>query len=573
MSPQGKDDAYVKRLRQLAAIWNDTKSYPTNYDIERAMGIKIKSVQTRVRRYTKHRLANPELGLKELVWRRAVTGGLIGVPEAVIRQLDEYRFDVDVLKGAKGIIVTSAQFGAELNKHFWASLQHYAEFKDFPLLVLPIKYGPVKTVKGRLTALFAPELMGHMVFEDTDLCKDNLMLNVTRMRPTLVRFLTDSVCQMGKRKSQIMAAPKLELEHRPRLQHNHPKAIMTTGACTIPNYTVDNIGQQDRTAEIATAEHQYAAIIVEFAKGGAFHFRQLHATKRGEFYDINPKGGASYISPNGVEHRPDDVSALVLGDWHTGLTDERVRRGTFCKGGMVPVLNPDDVVLHDFVDCHSVSHHDVHYASRRAYKAQIGEDSLEWEMDEAVAELRWMVKHTKGRINVTSSNHPEFITRYIDEMHWRNDDINLEIGARMLLAMIEDMKARKPPRFYTRPADPVISWLRKHCPSVNLVEREEALMLPRDSKRQILCSVHGDIGPTGGQTRSTQSFRKLNQSVIIGHNHSAQIWGPIWRVGVSTPRTQHYVRGPKTAWTNTHCVIFKNGRRQLLSFVRNTWHA
>lgn len=84
--------------------------------------------------------------------------------------------------------------------------------------------------------------------------------------------------------------------------------------------------------------------------------------------------------------------------------------------------------------------------------------------------------------------------------------------------------------------------------------------------------MHGDIGVRGAPTRSLKEFRKMNQSIILGHNHTGTIWGPIWRVGTSTPRMQFYVTTPSTQWTNTHCPIFDNGQRMLLNIVNGRWN-
>jgi hypothetical protein len=67
-------------------------------------------------------------------------------------------------------------------------------------------------------------------------------------------------------------------------------------------------------------------------------------------------------------------------------------------------------------------------------------------------------------------------------------------------------------------------------------------------------------------------FKKWNRRVILGHNHSALILGPVWRVGTSTPLIQFYVQNPKTDWSQTHCVIFASGQRQLINFVKGEWH-
>jgi hypothetical protein len=577
------DHKEVKMVRQIMAfsvecarfakVWNDVRTYPANFTLKRAFDQKMPAIFAMRDKYKKFRKNHPEFSLPLLIERRSTTGGLVPVPQEILMQLDEYRADTD-LQGVKGVVVTGAQYGADLNSFFWKSLNVYALHRGLRLLVLPIKYGPVNAREGRLTNLFPDELKGKMVFDDMVLCRGELMLNTTRMRPTLERFLTNRVCEMGGMMSQIIAAPKLELEYRPRVGRHQPKAIMTTGAVTVPNYHVDNLGQQDRTGEVAAEEHNYAAIVVEF-QGDMFHFRQLHANKKGDFYDIAPlKGGAEFFSVDGVQHKPEGVAAIVCGDWHTGKTDPDVRKGTFGKkGSMVAKLKPKSVVLHDFIDGDATNPHEADQASRRAHKGPLQWDSVLDELEGAKKELEWMKKHTDAQLYVVASNHNEFLGKWVDSMEWVKDNRNLAIGNELFYMTVQDLLKRKPKKVFAGGTDPIVLWLRSNCPGIIALERQDPLLLPKGVKNPILCSMHGDVGLRGAKTRGNTEFRGLNQRVILGHNHTATISGPVWRVGTSTPRTQFYVSNPATNWTNSHAVIFENGQRQLVNFIKEgKWH-
>jgi hypothetical protein len=563
----------IEDVLVFTKIWNDGRAYPAKDDLERAFGMSMRSLQSNYRKYSKYILENPEQVLGKLVARRTLTGRIIPVSEEVRALQDAFRFDTALLKGARGIIVTAAQRGGTINRHVWKSLHQCATYRDFPLVVLPIQYGPVIIKDGVPTSFYPEEVRGHMVFEDIELCRGELWLNVSRFRPTLQRFLTDSVCEMGGLTSQIFAAPMLELEYRPRVGHHYPKAIMTSGAVTYPNYMVDSLGQQDRTGEVATVSHTYAAIVVEF-DDDTFHFRQLHANSEGEFYDINPlAGGADFFTPHGVTHAPHAVNTIVCGDWHTGKTDRDVRKSTFGKHGMAQTLNPKHVVLHDFVDCDSVSPHERRQGVRRAYKPHLGWESLQDELEAAVAELTWIQSCTDADIHIVASNHIEFVRELIEHPEaWARDDRNIVICAELHRMMFDEMKLRKPKKHLADATDPVVLWFRKHTPTVYALERQDVLLLPKGIKNSILCSLHGDIGTRGKETRGTGVFRKMNKRVILGHNHSACIQGPVWRVGTSTPRMQFYVKNPVTDWTNTHAIIYANGQRQLINFVNGKWH-
>lgn len=570
-----KANTAIKNYRAFAKIWNDHRGFPVLIDLERHYNISLPGVRARATRYTEFRLAHPQHKLEELIWRDNSTGGMVVVPEGVIRQLDEFRIKSSKLKNPKGIVVTSAQFGAPLNNAFWKSLKGYAKYRKFPLVVLPIKYGPVKTVyqeqlqERQLSSTFAEELKGHMIFDDTEV--RGIMLSVLRLRPTLEKFLTLPICEIGGAMSHIFAAPRLELEHLPRLGRKHPKAIMTTGAVTHPHYFADNVGQLDRQQEIATRSATFSAIVVEFY-GGQYHFRQLLANKRGEFYDIDVKeGGARLFKASGNTHEPDAVDTIVLGDWHTGITSPMVRKCTFEK--MVPTLKPSNIILHDFMDTESVNWFDSRSAVRRSYKSEMGWDSLETELTELLDELRWMRSKTDAFIHVVASNHNGFVTTYIERMEWTRSDKNRYIASQLYARNVRELRRLNPIKAEADAPDCVQLWINDAgIKDVMAHGRKYALLLPEKVKHTVLLSMHGDVATGGKDTRSMQSFRKFNHRIMIGHTHSSAILHSVWRVGVSTPLTQTYVTAPATAWTNTHGVIFRNGQRQLLNIIKSRYH-
>lgn len=591
-SPNRKHSAKrIKRIatamREFAKVYNDYKSCTLKHDLLRMLypnsAIKdtARKLERDIKRYRLFQQSHPEANLPELILRKGKDGTMIGLPEGVLKQLAEFRIDPEKLNRAKGVIVTAAQFGALLNVPFWNALKRYAEHLGYVLVVLPIKYGPIKTVYQKeldervLTSTFAEELKKHMLFEGMLLANGMLNLNVMRMRPTLMKFLSARVAQRGYNVSQIFASPKLELRHLPRLMHDYPKAAMTTGAVTHPSYNVDNLGQQDLTGEIAAAEHTYAALIVEFSSKKTFHYRQLLADSTGVFYDIEPvNGGAVRVSPDSIEHRPDAVDSAVLGDWHVGKTHQDVREITFGDGGMLQTIKPKKVFLHDLFDGYSISHWDDQSATRRAFKALTGLGSVENELNKCVEELKWMHQQLPGAtLNSVASNHNEFLWRYLEAMGWGRDPRNMVFCARLFADLVEELITRAPAPHDVMIKDPVNEWIRRHAPFATALERQDVKLVPEgpDSKK-ICVSFHGDIGPNGPRGTSMEAMREWNQWVIIGHSHSAAILGPIWRVGTSGHLREHYVSGPRTTWTHTHAIIYENGQRQLINIVNGAWH-
>lgn len=590
-SLSGKSASVLERYRSLVPYWNDSKYEKPA--LERKIGKKFPAIAKEVEEIREKLETDPDLMAMEpepFVSRDPVTGHIVLTHENEREWLRKWEIDRNVPKTAKGVIVTSAQFNGELQMPVFQALKRYAEYRGFPLVVLPIKYGPVHVdAEGRIIGTFPEELKGMMSFEKFRPIP-SLMFNPLRMRPTLDRFLTDAICAVGAETSQIFAAPVFELEHRPRVGKRagdrYPKAIMTSGAVTKPNYRRDNLGQQDRTGELATARHSYGGVVFEFSSDRKiFHFRQLVVGKSGRFYDIGPSGVVS-VTPQDVRRvgKPGTVAAMVLGDWHAGFTDASVKRATFSgKESLVRALCPEHIVLQDFIDGFSVNPFDRilerGHMPLRVLKKRKGWDCLLTEFMQGVKDLSWMAKHAHGStvFHYLPSNHPEFVEKFILDGAWLRDPANAEVGAELYLAWIKDIRKSRDKKGI-RDFDPVGHHLRAMLPEtlsgrVHFHQRKMAVKFPPgvSPKKRILV-LHGDIGMHGRPSRGFKEFRKQNIRIFLGHNHSAMIWDGIWRVGVSTPLSSHYIQGPSTAWTNTHGVIFENGQRMLVNIVNGKWH-
>jgi hypothetical protein len=572
----------VKELVQFAKVWND-KDYAVSHDLENAFGITWVEIWKHRKKYLAFREKHTEFEevLPYLSVRKRQTGEYVPLPLEVLSQLDVYRFERSQLKNARGLVVVAAQWGAPLNHSFWWSLKMYAEYRGFPLIVMPMKYGPIKTHKHRFKSLFPSEFYGHVIFDDVLVAKGMLQLNVARFRPTLEKHLTDKVCQMGGEVSQIFGAPRLELEHRPRIGHTYSKSIMTTGAVTHPSYRVDPLGQQDRTGEVATATHEYAAIVVEFGKKKReFHFRQLLANKRGEFYDIEPVlGGARFFTEAGHEHKPNAVDTVIEGDWHTYTTDPVVREATYHKKhGLFPKLQPKHVIMHDAMDndspaCPFWGKQKI----RSAFLASLGLDDVRKELEDNAVEIEWKMKHLpNAKYHWVPSNHPDsWMMNWIDSGEWIKDDRNRMLGAELTLEVYRDLEERtrtqKLTRGEIRPLSPIAIYFRKRLPELHVIDRQEPFLRPKKAKHPVVLSLHGDIGPGGMPSRGTQPFLKFNARIILGHNHTATKYLGIWRVGTTTKLMKHYVEAPATSWTNTHGVVFDNGQVMLINIIKGRW--
>jgi hypothetical protein len=130
--------------------------------------------------------------------------------------------------------------------------------------------------------------------------------------------------------SAIIGHPKQELQYYATPQQKLPKAVMSTGACTLRNYIPGKAGKKGEH------HHTYGAIVIE-KDGDKFYFRQLNALDDGTFIDLNKK----YCPDGTVEATSGRVPLLVVGDLHERFVSPTAVRATFIgRKSMRSVLNP-----------------------------------------------------------------------------------------------------------------------------------------------------------------------------------------------------------------------------------------
>jgi hypothetical protein len=77
---------------------------------------------------------------------------------------------------------------------------------------------------------------------------------------------------------------------------------------------------------------------------------------------------------------------------------------------------------------------------------------------------------------------------------------------------------------------------------------------------------HGDLGINGSRGTNVQ-HSNLPLKSIIGHSHTPGIEKGSYQVGTSSNLRLDYNKG-LSSWAHCHCLIHKNGKRQLI-FIRD----
>lgn len=465
---------------------------------------------------------------------------LAGIIDYELFTPSEFKRLKETVGSYKRFVITSAVQGCAAHKGFYKSLKSYCEKNDALLLVMLCK-DPAAAVGDTLDPLLNQE---EIIFENIGL-NDNIFCNSIKLSAKHIDPLT-GLSRLGQRDgSFIYASPKQRLKMVPTSNTKPPVAIMTTGAVTVPNYKTERY-LSDRTGVIAHNDHVLGAIVVEIQDDTYFHFRQLQADRQGSFADLD----RYYQGDSASKMRPE---ALVLGDWHSGETDQTAAKATF---DMITTLRPRRIIIHDGFNARAISHHEERNKILRAQRANEGELNLAKELQDYARDLDVFANLIPDleEIIVVKSNHDEHLDRYLTEGRYLEDPSNHALSLRLAAVMVEG-------------GDPVkagVEMMGLKSKKIRWLNRDEDFKIAR-----VELGAHGDMGANGARG-SLRAMENAYGNSISGHSHTAEILRGAWQVGTLSKLKLAYNRGP-SSWTHTNCVLHRNGGRQLLSIFNGRW--
>lgn len=430
-------------------------------------------------------------------------------------------------------VITSIQKGAGYNKNLLKNINKYCSDNDAELILLPMDGRSIMDDK-----IHKDLAVLNIINGDYNINK-NIKISNYHVKPQQINPLTGIERFAQGDKSFIFAGTKQVSKFVSNSYDVIPKAIMTTGALTKPNYRDNRIGN------IAKKDHEYGFVVVEKKNNSYFHFRQVKALKNGNFSDIL----GTYN--NGKKTKP-VAKAIVVGDLHPYDTDPKHEKNTFNQidyfGGKV------DLYLHDVFNGRSISHH---YNNHNIRKYEVYKEqglNLKSELEVTLKAINKYAQATKGKVYIVASNHDEHLTRYLDEGRFIGDKGNDLYGSMIYTAALQGFN----PLEY----------------GLTLVGDLESniIFLNRDEGRKQLgyeLGNHGDLGANGGRG-SPRSIEQANAKSITAHGHSAFKIRNTYRVGTSTRLRLDYNRGYSN-WSQTNGVLYANGTVQLLNTINGGW--
>lgn len=475
-------------------------------------------------------------------------------PDAQDYVFNQGHFDEDYakrlheeIKKHKRFVITTAVINKGAYLPFYNSLKNYAERNN--AMILLMSCADAKGTNKHYSVNFDPE------FKDSWVVVSDLQLNdkiglcdiqqsaKQRMPISALEKLT-----AVRKSSLIVAGCKQLLKYVPNLKGEIPRALMTTGAVTINDFS-NEFFMSKRTSKLAEADYQAAAVIVEIEDNERFHFRQVEADENGSFSDLRIK-----YYPDGTAEEIHEAT-LVLGDAHVGASDMRLIdtiQREFIDGGFV-----DTVVLHDLCNSASVSHHEENDIVKLIQRANDGSDRLQTEIDNIVTFLNDFT--TLGvDVVVVNSNHDDHLTRYVKNLSsvMRKDYHNMTLAFEALALLVSDENAS------------VLEFLVKHRSNVELLHPEKIKWLKLDEsyvKYGVQLGFHGHVGANGAKG-SLKTFENAFEDAVVGHSHSGAIKCKVYQVGTSTDLDMGYNKG-LSSWTRTSCLVHADGTKQLINFI------
>lgn len=440
-------------------------------------------------------------------------------------------------KDKKYYIITWAQNATPVNKPFLRNIEAYAKFLDADIHVIAGRYKNPTSIWTEEDK--DEEWWDELIVKYLDAGRHNVhkycsILSDVKVVPTAKYPLTGFE-GFSDDCSVVVGAPKIHLQSLPVLEGVPSKFMMSTGAITKKNYTDSKAGK------LGEFYHMYGFVIIETKDDNTFYFRQVNANSNGTFYDL------IYKVENEEVSEIDYTKTMVLGDVHVSDIDRDIDKET---KRLLSHLSPNNVIIHDIFNGESISHHDRRDPVLMYHKHKQGRDVVHDEIEDM---LEWLDTYKEYSPIVVSSNHNDWIDRWIREWDWRKDIKNAQEYADFLSLALKG-EANKG----------IIAYLieKRFGNSIRCLDRDESFRVGGYE-----LSYHGDQGQHGSKGNLRQ-FSRLSTKVIVGDYHQpGRINGAIG-VGTMTKLRLKYNKGA-SAWANAHAIIHPNDRVQHIIFMKD----
>jgi hypothetical protein len=355
----------------------------------------------------------------------------------------------------------------------------------------------------------------------------NLRAIDMRVNPQQQQPLT-SMDKADPSSSILLASPRQNMEVIATGNNKHPRLLMGTGVINYAGYQANRIGK------LAERAHRMGGMIIE-TDGKLFFPRRVRFDINGGYHDLD-----KYVHHSGVSSVR--VEALIFGDIHFGQGNAELQK---LAADLIKRLRPKALIFHDAFDGLSINHHMnmIDKIQRPAWAHSLASEAKE---------VRRLMNELKAaapedcKIYWVDSNHNDFLTRYLKDRRYFNDEVNFEKGHELQLALLSGHN----------PVDRLLG-----LNYINHLGPNDDLFI-----KGIQCANHGHIGVNGARgTRATVG--KSASKLVTGHTHVPFEKDDHMGLGMWTEPRHGYNKGAST-WLPSCGIIHADGSTQQVIPVR-----
>jgi hypothetical protein len=458
------------------------------------------------------------------------------------------RFDEDLVKKDR-LVITSVILGQPVRKEHIKMLKSYCKFNNAQLVVIPLKYRTTDEENGVESGLEEYYVTSNFEFKSQYKIMAGMKLNATLENPLA------GLDPLSKGSNVIFAHPQVALKTVP-VDTGYPGIISTTGCISQKDYS------ETKTGHKASFNHSYSAIVLETDRDGLVHQRHLN------FSDFFVYDLEWVYDAYGERENYGGIEALITGDEHVTFIDPNVVLATYkWNNSIVNTLKPRRIVRHDVIDAYSISHHHKKNVFTKYAKYKDGYDKLQEELDTTIEFILETTPEYAVNI-IVSSNHHDHILKWLNETDPKQEPWNAVLYHQLMYLMLEKTSMGESGAEYPNPFELYFNHnYAKHTKTVKFLGRNEQYFI----NHQVAINAHGDIG-SNGVRGSRKSFSGMPTKHVIGHSHSPGIEKGVYQVGTSSRLRLEYNTGP-SSWHHCHCIVYPNGKRQLIFIIDGKWRA
>lgn len=440
------------------------------------------------------------------------------------------------LKKAKYYIISWAQNNTKVHPQLWENILAYSNFLNASIHIILGRYkNPTINEEGKSDEYWASEIIPYADAKRHSVHKNLTLLSDIKIQPTASTPLTGMESLSGLN-SSIIGHPKMQLDTIPALEGYEAKLLMTTGAVTVKNYSDSKAGKK------GDFHHVFGFVIVEIKDKNVFIPRQVTALSNGSFTDL------IYNVKDGKVSKINKISYMNLGDKHIGEHCPIVERQ---QRKILSYFKPKATIIHDIFNGTSVNHHEENDPIKKYALEISGGNLIKKEIQQL---MKWISSMKKYNLVIVSSNHNDWLDRYIKRRDWKQDIKNsmeyMEYS-RILLS------GKAPKGLIARLIE------QRFGKQVRTLSRNDSFRI-----NDIELAQHGDVG-TNGSKGGIMQFKKLSTKMDIGDSHVPRRMDGVMYVGTSTRLRVGYNIGA-SSWRNADIICHTDGKRQHIIYMGNT---